>query len=279
MVANEDAFSPQDIAEKLYRYDNIAVPNVSTLEELSEDHVGLFKEQGYIVVEQVLTDEEIRISTEALMDIMFGRSTGSRVQIVKPEHEISTPEQREFAVRKIYDFVDHEPRLQQIACKESILKAMAKLLGEHPKLVQDQALLKPPFGGGEKPWHQDMAYGALAFERQVIGIWIALDEAGIDNGCMHVIPSSHREGGVPHYAVRDWQLCDESVNVAGDVVVPLKPGGALIFYGLLHHGTPPNFSEKRRRALQLHYAPDSAKKLTPREYKRMFTNTMTSAQC
>ena len=58
-----------------------------------------------------------------------------------------------------------------------------------------------------------------------------------------------------------------------------QPGGVLIFHGLLHHGTPPNFSEKRRRSIQIHYAPQSASKLSPREYKRMFTNEMTNAEC
>jgi phytanoyl-CoA hydroxylase len=124
-----------------------------------------------------------------------------------------------------------------------------------------------------------MAYGNLAFDKSVVGIWIALDPAELDNGCMHVIPGSHRGGGAPHYAVRDWQLCDSGVQVETDVAVPLEPGGALLFSGLLHHGTPPNFSVKRRRALQIHYAGESAQKLSPEEYKRMFTNVMTNAEC
>ena len=156
---------------------------------------------------------------------------------------------------------------------------MDRLFKEQAIVVQDQAILKPPTGGAEKPWHQDMAYGNLAYDRSVIGAWIALDAAELDNGCMHVIPYSHMEGAVPHYAERDWQLCDRNVAVVKDVAVPLKPGGVLLFSGLLHHGTPPNFSEKRRRALQVHYAPESATKLTPQEYKRMFTNELTGAEC
>ena len=55
------------------------------------------------------------------------------------------------------------------------------------------ALLKPP-RGREKPWHQDHAYFNLPLDTPIVGVWIALDEATPENGCMHVIPGSHREG-------------------------------------------------------------------------------------
>ncbi|WP_127579003.1 phytanoyl-CoA dioxygenase family protein [Paenibacillus koleovorans] len=277
---NEDEVQlAQNIATNMYRYDQFEEKPIGRLEDLTDADVRRFWEQGYLVVEEALSPEEVGTSIEALMDILSGASKGSKVQFVKPRSELHTLEEVELAARKVYDYIDHEPRLHAIAYKEGIMEAMAKLFGEPAKLAQDQAILKPPTGGAEKPWHQDMAYGPLAYDKSVIGLWMALDPAELDNGCMHVIPYSHREGGVPHYAVRDWQLCDVAVQVNRDVAVPLKPGGMLIFSGLLHHGTPPNFSPKRRRALQIHYAPQSAVKLTPQEYKRMFTNEMTGAEC
>lgn len=267
------------IAETMYRYDRIAGDRIATLADLTDAHVKQFWETGYLAVERALGEGEVRSAIEAVMDILFRRSSGSRIQFVRPERELLTEEQRELAARKIYDFIDHETRLHAVAMHAAVLGAMEKLFGEPAKVVQDQAILKPPSGGAEKPWHQDMAYGNLAYDKSVIGAWFALDSAELSNGCMHVIPYSHREGAVPHYAVRDWQLCDTSVEVASDVAVPLQPGGVLIFSGLLHHGTPPNFSTKRRRSVQIHYAPQSAVKLSPQEYKRMFTNEMTGAQC
>lgn len=275
----EAELSAKTIANTLYRYDGTTSDRISSLKDLTDEHVKRFWEEGYLVVDNVFNEQEISESIEALMDIIFGRSTGSRVQYVKPKDQLKTDHEIELAVRKVHQYIDHEPRLREKAYHPDIIAAMAKLFGEAPKVVQDQAILKPPSGGAEKPWHQDMAYGNLAYDKSVIGVWLALDPAGLDNGCMHVIPYSHREGGVPHYAVRDWQLCDTSVSVEQDVAVPLKPGGALIFSGLLHHGTPPNFSDKRRRSLQIHYAAESAKKLTPQAYKLMFTNEMTGAEC
>jgi phytanoyl-CoA hydroxylase len=119
------------------------------------------------------------------------------------------------------------------------------------------ALIKPPLIGREKPWHQDFAYFNLPLGTPVVGVWIALDEALIENGCMHVIPDSHRDGPVVHFQRRDWQICDTDVNVRQVVAVPLQPGSCLLFDGLLHHGTPPSQSRLRRRAVQYHYKPAS----------------------
>ncbi|MDR6549095.1 phytanoyl-CoA dioxygenase family protein [Paenibacillus qinlingensis] len=267
------------IANTMYRYDQVEDNRISTLRDLTEEHVKQFWARGYLVVEQALSMEEVNTSLAAVMDILSGASTGTKIQFVKPRNELKTLEEIELAARKLSDYIDHEPRLRDIAYHPSIMEALSKLFGENAKVAQDQAILKPPTGGAEKPWHQDMAYGPLAYDKAVIGLWTALDPAELDNGCMHIIPYSHREGGAPHYAVRDWQLCDSTVQVEHDMAVPLQPGGVLIFHGLLHHGTPPNFSAKRRRALQVHYAPESASKLSPKEYKRMFTNEMTGAEC
>ena len=121
-----------------------------------------------------------------------------------------------------------------------------------PKMFQDMALIKPP-GGREKPWHQDKAYFNVAVDEPVVGLWIALDEVNVANGCMHMIPGSHREGPIIHFKRRDWQICDTQVR-GEQVAVPLQPGGVLIFDGLIHHGTPHNPTDQRRRALQYHYA-------------------------
>ena len=120
-------------------------------------------------------------------------------------------------------------------------------------MFQDMALIKPPKIGREKPWHQDMAYFNLPLDTVVVGAWIALDEATVANGCMMVVPGSHKNGAVVHFRRRDWQICDTDVYLDGAVAAPLKPGGCLFFHGLIHHGTPANLTDTRRRALQFHY--------------------------
>ena len=77
------------------------------------------------------------------------------------------------------------------------------------------ALLKPPGIGREKPWHQDHAYFNVAASQRIVGVWIALDAATPDNGCMYVLRGKHRDtaspNAYPHFAVRDYQICDTTV--------------------------------------------------------------------
>ncbi|HZQ98148.1 MAG TPA: phytanoyl-CoA dioxygenase family protein, partial [Chloroflexota bacterium] len=130
-----------------------------------------------------------------------------------------------------------------------------------------------------KPWHQDTAYFDWTPLGGVIGVWIALDEATVENGCMQVIPGSHLDGPVPHFHVRDCQVADDRVRVDRAHVVPLDPGGVLFFSGLIHHGTPPNLSGDRRRALQYHYAAVECRNMTIQEHAELFNEGGAYAGC
>jgi len=157
-------------------------------------------------------------------------------------------------VRKLMGFTKHEPRLDALASAAGLLGIVQRLLaGREPRMFQDMALLKPP-RGREKPWHQDNAYFDIAADEPVVGVWIALDAATPANGCMHLVPGSHRAGPTVHFKRRDWQLCDTEVRGKAIVACPLRPGGLLLFNGLTWHGTPANDTDQRRRALQFHYA-------------------------
>ncbi len=156
--------------------------------------------------------------------------------------------------RKLFRFVHADERLHQAAHDPAILGIVTDLLGSEPKLYQDMALLKPPGGGVEKPWHQEKAYFHIGVDEPVVGVWIALDDATCANGCMHVLPGSHLGGPVLHVHERDWQICDSWLEPGLDTAVPLPAGSALFFDGFLHHGTPANRTQTRRRAVQFHYA-------------------------
>ena len=173
-------------------------------------------------------------------------------KLVKRKDALEGQERRD-AIRKIFGFVDYESRLNAMAAHSGLLGVLEQMMGDTPELFQDMALVKPPRYGSEKPWHQDCAYFNLPEGTTVVGVWIALDAATPENGCLHIIPGSNIEGPMVHFKRRDWQICDTDVPVGRDTMVPLKPGGCLFWHGLTHHGSPANQSGQRRRALQFHY--------------------------
>lgn len=263
----------------LYRYD-AAAEGVEGVEGVTDDHIRFFHDQGYLVVHDALAPAEVAGALQGIGDLIDGSRPDYRgVQLeAMARGKTLTREERHTAVRKLAAFVEYDDRLKALSEHPGILSVLARIMGEPPELFQDMALLKPP-GGREKPWHQDNAYFDLAPETTVVGVWIALDEATPENGCLHVIPGSHREGPRYHFRRRDWQICDTDVPVQRDVMVPLKPGGALFWHGLTHHGSPTNRTKMRRRALQFHYRPASSGKIPKEERLAIFGGEMHGAEC
>lgn len=251
-------------APDLYAPDATADP-LPGLDAVEDHHIELYHSQGFLAVENVLSPEQVQQALDGMLDLVDGkypefRGISYEAQVGKKAAEL-TGDERLDGMRKLMHFVQYEPRLKAIADFKPLVDVIRRLMGgREPALYQDQALSKPPRIGREKPWHQDCAYFNVHIDTPVVGCWIALDEAMIENGCMHVLAGGHHQGAIPHWKRRDWQICDTDIYSLHEedrpvVAVPLKPGGALFFMGMLPHGTPHNDSPKRRRALQYHYKP------------------------
>lgn len=251
---------------------------------VTDAHVARFHAQGFLVVENAFSTQEVQNGLDGLDHLLSGKVAGfdgihyERASAGIAVEELS-PLQKQDYVRKFMYFVDYDDRLHGLAHHPQLLTLVQRLIGDIPLLFQDMALLKPPRMGREKPWHQDHAYFRVDLEARVVGCWIALDEATIENGCMVIAPGSHLKGPVVHFQRRDWQICDTDVDNSDALAVPLKPGGLLIFQSLLHHGTPPNLSAQRRRALQFHYRPQSAPLTSQEERLALFGGEGLGAEC
>ena len=70
-----------------------------------------------------------------------------------------------------------EPQIAALAQHPQLINIVSRIMEDVPQLFQDQALIKPPLIGREKPFHQDNAYFNLPSDTTVVGVWIALDEA------------------------------------------------------------------------------------------------------
>lgn len=270
----------EQIAKRLYRYDNAHQALISP-GAFTNEHVAQFERLGFVAVENVFTPQEVEDAKEGLRFLIGGGNPaydGVEFEAAADGKNLA-PEEKELYVRKTMYFVDHDARLKHMSEHPTFKGIVQRLLGCEAKMIQDMALMKPPHVGREKPWHQDNAYFLYEPLEGIMGTWIALDAATAENGCMHVIPGTHAAGPRPHYHDRDCQLPDEDVAVERDVIVPLRPGGALFFSSLLHHGTPPNTSSARRRALQFHYARTDCRQIAPERHGEMFHDTDGAAAC
>ncbi len=278
---------------------------LETAARLSEREIETYRRDGYVAKEGILDRREIeeardtidlliaRMHEAALArspDVEVGRDEGASSNyaglelrkigsrlVVRFEAGTDpfamTREQALRSVRVLYGYRDEHPIFNAVAAHPRILSVVESIVGAGPVLFQDMALVKPPFIGSEKPWHQDDAYFSWAPLEKIVGVWVALDEARAENGCMHVIPGGHRNSGLRHWhSALDCEIVQGRVDASRAVPVELAPGGALFFSGLLPHQTPVNRSPQSRRALQLHYRGADTHKLEPEEYDQVFVD-------
>ncbi|HMR33214.1 MAG TPA: phytanoyl-CoA dioxygenase family protein [Geminicoccaceae bacterium] len=232
-----------------------------------------YREQGFVGIEQVLDQDDVQAGLGGLDDLLAGRNPDfNGVMLEKSAaDESDTLRARLDRVRKLFYYVKYDTRLDALSRHPAVLSVVRALLGgREPVLFQDMALLKPPQIGREKPWHQDHAYFDLPLDEKVVGVWIALDRATIENGCMQFLAGGHLAGPQLHWMRRDWQICDTQMLGKESVACPLPPGGAVFFDSLVPHGTPQNSSPDRRRALQFHYVARDAKRVPTEERLRVF---------
>lgn len=243
-----------------------------------------YHEQGFLVVEDAFTPAEMQSATNGLVDLIAEKNPDFSIiqfhSAVRDRLATLSLEERLNNVRKIGQFTDYDERLKAIAFHPQLLRVVEAILGAKAELYQSMALIKPP-AGREKPWHQDHAYFDLSLSTKVVGVWIALDEATPENGCMRLVPGWHHDQVRPHFMVRDWQLCDDETQgfKSQTVAVPLQPGGCLIFDSFLPHGTPRNHSPQGRKALQYHYLSAGTRRTAPAERLAIWGKQVSGVGC
>jgi phytanoyl-CoA hydroxylase len=218
---------------------------------LSTSELQMYHELGYLVCRQLFSAEEVEHLRNHYMDLRSKGSYPGDFEGVDPQS--SDPLKR-------YPRMIHMHRWDEVSLKwlldARIANVLTQIAGKAPFAVQTMLYFKPPGARGQA-MHQDQYYLRVK-PGTCLAAWLALDDCDEENGCMQVVPGSHR-----------WPLlCTEQADTRlsfTDVTVPLpnstkidavrmQAGDVLFFNGQLVHGSLPNVSQERfRRALIGHY--------------------------
>ena len=152
---------------------------------------------------------------------------------------------------------DLDPVFQKFSHGPALAEIVDRLGNRDPAVIQSMYIFKPPRIGGEVVCHQDSTY-IYTEPESCIGFWFALEDATIENGCMHFIPGQHKEPlKARNYRSGENRLTTEILN--SDpwpeerlVAAPAKAGTLVIFDGRSPHMSGPNLSDKSRHAYTLH---------------------------
>ena len=192
--------------------------------------------------------------------------------LVQPEGKIpERAEQPEDYVAKVFN-THLAGAAHDFAVGTEAGDVVASILGDDIDVFQSMFILKNPGAWGQ-PWHQDSYY--FNFDQQPqIGLWLAISEATLENGCLSVLPGSHRRPILPHETDRREGANQGYMEVLGlddsaAIPVLMEPGDLLVFHSYLLHRSVDNRGGSRRSAMVYHYGRADSRNLNPPEMQQL----------
>lgn len=154
-------------------------------------------------------------------------------------------------------FTDHlaeqDPGLREFAKRPEFVAIATQLLGPDVDLYWNQSVFKQPEGKKEFPWHQDDGYTAVT-PSPYLTLWLALNDATPENGCISVLPGSHKRGLVEHTHSPIGLVCHSIDDPDQGFLAPVRAGSMIAFQSLTMHKSGANVSAGPRKAYILQYS-------------------------
>ena len=235
---------------------------------LTAEQIASFRRDGYLAIEAITSAEEL-VWMREVYDRLFaeraGREEGNQFDLAGTDEE-GVPA----GLPQILSPSKYAPELKETHYWTNALAIGKQVLGPAAKIDFDHAILKPAGHGAPTPWHQDEAYWDPGLEYQSLSMWMPLQEATRENGCMQFLPGSHRFEVVPHHPIghdpRVHGLEVDEADTTEAVACPLPAGGATMHHCRTLHHASGNRSAGDRRAYILVVAAPTRKRKTPRVF-------------
>ena len=173
--------------------------------------------------------------------------------------------EKEKSINKIgHALHDLDPVFDRFSRSEKVKQVAAAIKLDEPLLVQSMYIFKQPNIGGEVTCHQDSTF-LYTEPTEIVGLWFALEDATIENGCLWAIPGGHRHGLKSRWVRKHDRQMEFDVYDREpwpeDQLVPLEvtKGSLILLHGLLPHRSFENRSPRSRHAYTLHLISAHAK--------------------
>lgn len=223
--------------------------------QLTSEQIRFFHLNGFLAVPTPVTDATELAWMREVYDRMFaeraGRDSGDQFDLAGADEDGKVA-----SLPQILNPAKYAPELTEGKYLKTVTELAQQLFGPEAGAGIAHAIFKPAGMGAPTPWHQDEAYWDPHWQYQNASIWMPLQEATIENGCLWFMPGSHEWDVQPHQPiggdVRVHGL--EMVNldlVKEAVACPLPAGGITFHRNRTAHYAGPNTSATPRRALIL----------------------------
>jgi phytanoyl-CoA hydroxylase len=223
------------------------------LRERAETLVNQFDPSGLISI--FSTHEQNRTTDEYFL------TSGDKIRFFFEEHAFNQDgilkQSKEHSINKIgHALHDLDPTFDHFSRNWKIRALTADLQIEEPLLLQSMYIFKQPNIGGEVTCHQDSTF-LYTEPTDIVGLWFALEDATVHNGCLWAIPGGHL-GGLKSRWIRtrdgmQFEIYDQTPWPEEELIpLEVSKGTLILLHGLLPHRSFENKSNRSRHAYTLH---------------------------
>lgn len=256
---------------------------------LSTEQLETFQRDGFLLVEDFFSPSECDALLGRTYDIIAGAdfdqhptvtfntrdnqqaktdyfiNSGDKVRFFFEEGAVDEEGKLKFPVEKSLNKIGHalhllEPEFKRVTFSEK-MQGLAKSLGlKKPAVVQSMVIFKQPhFGGAVNP-HQDSTF-LYTSPMKLYGVWVALEDAEVENGCLWFAPGTHTEG-ITRRMIRTEKDGQVEITFKGEdpktdpkkfVPVPVKKGSMVVIHGEVVHKSAENKSSRSRNIFTFHF--------------------------
>jgi len=214
---------------------------------ITADHHAQMQENGYTIFPTVFSLEDMADLAHRLET--FEQRANAALKSGESMSSISRPDE--------ITFTDHIAERDEVVAdftkRPEFVALCQEFLGPNADLYWNQTVFKHPEGTREFPWHQDDAYTPVE-PAPYLTVWLAINDATVENGCISVMPGSHADGLKPHQPSPIGLVCYPNDAENQGVQVPIPAGSLAVFWSLTMHKSGPNSSKGIRKAYVIQYS-------------------------
>jgi len=247
--------------------------------QMSKQQIESYRENGFLIIEDFLSPPELetwRLNVQEAVDQRLAEAKEKLNQVIGSDLTNQGDPEDFYAqvFTQVMKLADTHAGMRKLLFDPNLGRMIAELAGvDGIRIWHDQALFKMPYGN-PTPWHLDTPYWGFS-SRDAVSIWIALDDATIENGCMWYVPGSYKTATFANSSfaknMADLFKIYPDWKKLGSVPAPIKAGSAAIHNGICAHAAGANMTNGSRRAMTCGYMPDGCtwngqQNILPQEY-------------
>jgi phytanoyl-CoA hydroxylase len=213
---------------------------------------AFYEEQGYIVHPDLLSQDEVAVLRAALAEVL---EEAKGLTDNTDKFSVKRGEDGEYHVRRIFNPIKQHQAFWDVMHHPRILDAVEALIGPNIQLHHSKLNLKPPSSPEARfEWHQDYPFFPHS-NYDLIAVLVHLDEATKENGCLRIIPQSHKQGPQMHVFAKDGafssKLADQAVlgDESSWLYAESPAGGVELHHCNMLHSSTANLGDKPRSVL------------------------------